>query len=566
MKSNTSPIISIGATYLLFIAVGIFYFIFNYLTPIVLDDCGYTRSGQTICSIISEQAHDYMTFNGRFLSHGLVQFIGGIMGKNVVNILNAGMVMALIYLLAYVGMNYKNVSFSYLYPLAVLLVWFGYPDQYTTFFMVAGSFNYLWASVFALCFLVIYCQAYTHEENPSTFKIIAMTFAAFLIGLWGEMYAISLAPALFVDLLVNKQRRNKQTILIFIFFCIGAGIEILAPGNFLRLHNVAGSGGHTAIGTQMVNLLQAFLGSALLWVYIGIFILYIALKIKHVQFAFREDFLFYIVAIILYLLFVLVTGTLWQRMLFGVYTFSFLILLRLCSYIPKHQFTMYILYVITIVIITIDAGKEIQTMFAQKYAIENVIEESKSAKDAYIPWLGIEGSRKSINDNTLTVDPDNWQNTMFVKYYDIPSVSVVPQALYTLILNNDMLIPNKLTIIDEEFSVVLLNDTTPETISSINIPYMTTGYVFHNKIKRIIECVGFETLAYRIYGDYRDILFGELLLESFENYHDNIRVHRSSTDAHCYVRDKQGRTMVFIRNKQLSHYNAPIGDIEVHYE
>lgn len=567
MKTKTKTTIATGTICLLFLFIGVFYLIFNYLTPVALDDWSYTRPGQTIGSIIQDQARDYMTFNGRFLAHGLVQFMGGIVGKPVVNILNAGMVVALIYLLSFIGAGYQKISFSYLFPIAVILAWFGYPDQYVTFFMIAGSFNYLWASVLACCFLVVYHRAYTDKTSPANSKLIAMGFMAFIIGIWGEMYAICLVPALFVDLLVNKNRRNKQTLVLFICFCIGAAFEILAPANFVRLNAVTGGTGHPAVSTQIVNILQTILDSILLWVYLGILILYVVFKITHMNLSFKEDFLLYTTAIGVYLLFVFVTGALWARVLFSVYTFSFLILLRLCSYIPQKSVATYALYAITILLIGIDGGKEIRTMRCQKQAIENIIEESTTAQGDYIPWTGVAGSRKSVSDNVLCVDSANWKNSTFSKFHNIPAVRIIPQVLYNFIRKDDQLVPYELTKLDEEFSVVMINDTIPENILSVHIPYLSTGYVFHNKIRRLVNCVGFNALAYRIYEHATDIPFGKFLLEPFDGYYDDIRVHRlGSSEAQRYITDKHGRTIIFINNNQLSCYKAPIGQVEVIYE
>ncbi|MGN0246799.1 MAG: DUF6056 family protein [Lachnospiraceae bacterium] len=563
LKLKQLPYYYVIPTILIFI--GALYIVCNYLTPIVLDDCGYTRKGQTIWSIIQDQSHDYMTFNGRFLAHGCAQFVGGILGKSVFNILNTLMAVSLIYILCLCSAR-SNHNITYvLVALASFLVWFAYPDQYVTMFMVAGSMNYLWGSAIVLTYYALYMHACNNTNSLFSTRLIIFTSVyAFIAGVWGEIYSLCLCPAIFLDLIINKTHRNKITYFLFIFFSIGACMEILAPGNFARLSRIDANNVSTLaiLGTRMVSILQEIIQSPLIWIWISIVFCIILLKLNKIKVSFIENII-PIIAIIISILFITITGTTWSRTMFAIYSFSFIIILRCICKLKLSKMVSTTLTLAIMVAISIDASHEYSKLKQQNTSIKQLITDSlQDSTSNYVTLNKAESSRKTFGINVLSSDSTNWRNQTFARYYHVAPKSVVPLEVHQAMSNKKKYPKQKLIPINNNYSI-LLTDTVLSTFHYVYIRYMCNGYIFHNKIRRLIESIGCTEFAHNIYKHNTDIPFGKYLLEYANTIDVNVPIHSPDGNEAGYITYEGYNKLIFIRNTSLPKYLMPIQDITI---
>lgn len=568
MKTFCSKLKAAPNYYIIFailIFIGAIYLVFNYLTPIVLDDCGYTRNGQTIWSIIQDQSRDYMTFNGRFLAHGCAQFIGGILGKSIFNILNAIMVTFLIYILCLCSVENTHHITYILVALASFLVWFAYPDQYVTMFMVAGSMNYLWGSAIVLTFYALYMYACDNPDRLfSTTLIVFASIFAFIAGVWGEIYSLCLCPAIFIDLIINKTHRNTITYSFFVSFCIGACIEILAPGNFARLSRIDANNVSTLaiLGTRMVNVLQEIIQSPLIWIWISIVFCIILLKLNKIKVSYIENII-PTIAIIISTLFITITGTTWSRTMFAIYSFSFIILLRFICRLKLSKIVSSVLTLAVIVAIGLDASYEYSKLKQQNSSIQQVVTDSYcNPTSKYITLEKTECSRKTFGISVLSSDSTNWRNQTFARYYHVEPKCVIPLEVHQAVLNRKTYPQQKLVAINTNYSILLTNLEFP-MIKYVQIRYICDGYIFHNKIRRLINSIGCSEFAHNIYKQYTDIPFGKYLLEYADTIDVNIPVHNPDGNEAGYIAYEGYNKLIFIRNTSLPKYHMPIQDITI---
>lgn len=487
MKRYNNVIFSSTTYYwivLLFVIIAVYY-VLNRLTPIVLDDCGYARPGQTFLSVIHDQAHDYININGRILAHSFVQLIGGILGKPIFNIMNALMTTFLILLVSYVT-NIKLVTNNNLFLVICSLacVWFMYPDQYVTMFMIAGSLNYIWSSVLILLFLIFYALI---SENTHWIKILSLCLLALIVGAWNDMYSVCVTPAIFIDLLYHKKYRNKKLLFYAICFCIGAVIVVLAPGNFARFNIVFDGNSPTPISTKFVNMLTYLLSSPILLIWGSTLVLALLRRYNKIRLNNHLTSVI-IIAIIFSLAFITVSGACWPRTYFAIYTFSFILLLQEIAYVHMPNWLKTFVGVVFLLCFIGDFYQEQRTFKIQKKAVEAVIEDSKSGKDL-IYWIGADSSIKSISSDVLSVESSSWKNTFFCNYYGLDSVRLYPKEIAEW-MQKDIMVESDKYIMLEHFTLFPIN-TIDYSQNYTIVVNMGDVYVLKSKLRRLLYAMHF---------------------------------------------------------------------------
>ena len=529
-----------------------FFVILNFLTPMVVDDCAYANAGHTLRDIFETQRDAYLHTNGRVLAHSIAQGFAGIVGKPVFNILNAVMVCGLVCLLCAAAERkapWKNLP---LLALSVLLVWFGYPEQYTTMFMIAGSLNFVWASVVVLSFLQIFFSPSLPQKK--SWPLIGLCAYAFIAGFWGEMYAVCVAPAMLLVLLVDRTRRCRAGWLLFLFFSIGAAFMVLAPGNYARMLDV-NAGGATPMATRLVNTLVNLLDGKLPLLWVVILALWLIAKFGKGVSGFWRANIFWWIAILVSLLFTVVSGASYQRTFFAVYTFSFVILLKLVVALQIKDKPAMVIMVVMMVLIVFDFAHETHMMSRQKKAVEYCA--SAQPVNGYLPWKGTTQSWKSIGSDMLSSNSQNWRNLSFCTYYDINPVALLPRALFDAIVLKDTMAWDAAK---EDYQIMRLDSD--RKIEMLKLTYTDEEvYVFPKKIARLGDAMGLH-LREKHYPD-KTKWFGFLLKKEPEIAVE--LVNSIDNDVFGIVPADDGRDFLFFDRHWMRWGDLDVTDVDVVY-
>ncbi len=187
--------------------------------------------------IFLNQRSDYLTINGRFLIHSMVQFLL-MYGKKLFAILNAIVIAITIFLVKQLSSqktktNCQSIYF-YLYILGLFLLLGNYKYM---IYWVAGAVNYVWLFMLLLGFTFYYFKV-----GLTRFKILN-SFLIFLLCSLHECAFVFLLFFLLADLLKEILENGKKIkisriilSIIYIALAIGGSLIVLrAPGNLLRM-------------------------------------------------------------------------------------------------------------------------------------------------------------------------------------------------------------------------------------------------------------------------------------------------------------------------------------------
>lgn len=533
------------------------YYTLNYLTPMLLDDCMYAVEGRTISDIIRTQAHDYMNINGRVLAHSIVQLFCGIIGKTTFNFFNATIVCLLVLLLV-LNSNKNNRTNLLLYTIALLLVWFCLPDQYTSMFMIAGSLNYIWASVVVLSFLFLYRNSLDTAGNRTFYAIAAL---AFIAGVWGEMYSVCVAPALFFDLIFDKQKHTKRYIITFCAFAVGALIMIGAPGNFARfgiVHSPEG-GVSTNISTNILNIILWTYKMTYGWIILGI-IVFATVQYFYNKTPFFRKNAFWLLCIGFYLGFLSILGITALRTFFPLSVFGSIILLGQLGQYKIPIIGQYIISLILLVIICVDFKNEVRVGVNNKQNIEKLITlRQLHPSEDYVEMGDMQKSRKT--NQWYDCDKTLWSNIVFSEYYDLQPCHIIPTEVYKYcntfpdsVITQD---PNNPFVLLDHYAVCRADSI----VENVELVFSEQPVlVMRSKPERILATITKQKK--KIYSSYNDIFFGKWFLEE-----KSINIKHSGIVEIGHYRTADNKLFVFVKKSLLeSEYGLPIQRVKFKYE
>ena len=205
------------------------------------DDLGYMFAdsalhggdGKKISSFtecITTQTQHYVTSNGRFLVHVLVQSLVSLIPDWLYSLLNALVYTLLWDLICRLSLKER----SFLTGIGVWgLMWILLPDVGLVAFSITSfSVNYLWTSV-AILALLMWCMGNRNGCDVGFWVTVSLAFVA---GTLQESFSL---PLLASALLLIRRMNRREKLALF-SFAAGTAVCVLAPGNFNR---VAGRSG-----------------------------------------------------------------------------------------------------------------------------------------------------------------------------------------------------------------------------------------------------------------------------------------------------------------------------------
>ena len=229
---------------IIFTAVTIFVLmlVLNFVTPLIMDDYNYTfgLNGRisNLKDIFEYQIWFYFNWGGRNIAHTIAQFFL-MNNKTVFNICNSLTFIVLILLiLNFSKFNKREVKNKFIYLILIyFILWFNTPAYGQSFIWLTGSANYLWTSVIALLYILIFINL-NENKKYNKIQIFVLSILGLLAG-WtnentGASLIVMLAVHLFMLKFIEKIKINKIHIFTFISSIIGFIIMIIAPGNYER--------------------------------------------------------------------------------------------------------------------------------------------------------------------------------------------------------------------------------------------------------------------------------------------------------------------------------------------
>ena len=320
------------------VLVALAYLVLNLLTPEYHDDfvykfmfeggtVNYDHPVRSIGDIFVSQVDHYHSVNGRSIVHLLVQLFTGLLGKTVFNILNVLVFAAFILLLHRRKVGDARFCVSTLVTLVLVLLMPRFKD---TFLWMTGSINYLWSATAALGFLLIYEK---RRERPIDKTVPLTLIGAFLLGWTHEGITLPLGAALVIIHLLTIKKNRGQGLWLALAYLAGGCVIALAPGTISR----SGMGGGLAPSVLGLKVIAGITVLAKLR------LIYLALLATAIGWFFDHNAVKKVIksnghlllAILLSLGLVFISGMESTRTAFGLELFSMVYLLRLLSHLCK---------------------------------------------------------------------------------------------------------------------------------------------------------------------------------------------------------------------------------------
>lgn len=239
--------------------------IFQYSDTVVWmgDDCTYQYDFasspnwnertplENVSDIIPSQMVHYMTTNGRFVAHVIVQYFVGFAGQLPFSAINA--LMWLLFIFIVIKLTGGPFRFSTVL-LITLLVLFGFDTSYTP----ACQIGFVWMGVLAFGWCCLYVRAEKRELKG--YHLALLFLFGILAGNSQEAYTIPISGALIVRHVFERKRITARQWAMFFGFGLGTLLICISPGSLSRASEMQTS----LIGSAMrllitIRLLYLFL-------------------------------------------------------------------------------------------------------------------------------------------------------------------------------------------------------------------------------------------------------------------------------------------------------------------
>ena len=306
----------------LLVVVAIVMYLMNSFTPLFCDDWHYRFIYGTqipirnIGDIIVSQWHHYFEFNnGRFVPHFFVQLFDGILGKPLFNVFNALAFAMFLFALTKIVPNHKGHEYKIMSVSFVLVFLLITGFKYVCLWM-SGSCNYLWMAIL----LIFFMHLMEREELPAKANVPLLLYG-FICGWTNEAMVVGIGAAYFLYFIRHKKQMTGHRVYMSIGFCLGALILVLCPASINRLFTAT---------PQLTTPMDRLVNMQNLRIFY-VMLLFVALKLvlrklRFKQWVKKEQIL--VTAVLVSVVFILVTGYNLQHSRFGIEFFSLMLLLR----------------------------------------------------------------------------------------------------------------------------------------------------------------------------------------------------------------------------------------------
>lgn len=384
--------------------------------------------------IIRSQHNLYYNWTGRVLIHAIVQFFL-LLGKDYFNIFNSIFFVALIYLVcSFVRVRkFNNKEDLRDFVIVTLLLWFLIPVMGQTTFWLAGSVNYLWATVFVLAFLLPY--RYLMEDKQIIKNNILSVTAMFFLGLlagWSQenaaVTAVVFVGMTFIFVMYKYKKIPYWFVSGAIGLIIGAAFLLLAPGNGVRKEIMYFD---LSLKDQVLNFYQSLKNivlyeqRALFSIFILMFLFVLFQRSQSKIKAVGLSLVFFISGFTSYLAMIASPEFPSRATFVGAISIVISIMILSNNLNQKFKSVIILIVIIPFLMSVTNLFKEIQIVGHENALREKIVEEAIATgnKDVRLPPYSIKGSdRVFIFD--ITSNPKYTSNEHYAKYYGLNSVVI----------------------------------------------------------------------------------------------------------------------------------------------
>ena len=194
----------------------------------------HERPVDSLADAVTSQATCYKLYNGRFLIHGMVQWLCGTQPAWVVVLLNTlawGLLIASMALLCCCGMRLTWTRML----ISLSALWLLMPGA-TYMFMgsVTGAADYLWSGAMTLLFLWAFYRCESPATGVRVLVSVMLTLLALVAGAMQESFSIGVSAGLVVYAIVRKLHMPARQWAMIVAYLLGTTLIVFAPANFLR--------------------------------------------------------------------------------------------------------------------------------------------------------------------------------------------------------------------------------------------------------------------------------------------------------------------------------------------
>lgn len=311
------------------------FFAMNHSLPKVEDDDSYSynldidsyyaphcadinRPIGSFRDIVRSQLLHYYVDNGRTPVHVLVQCFCGLWGKKAFDYCNTFVFLVFILLLCKVTICKEGLFLlissgrilRLLIPISVAFLLLSEPKAFYN--GISHSINYLWSSVICLLSLHFFTKVQPHPILGVIYVAVA-----FLAGWSHETLAIGICGSICILAIINRKTISKWQCSYLLAMCLGVILLVCSPGNFIR----AGLGA-SAIWMRPLKF-GFYAWPSILFLILSLLILWRVSSAKVRSFFLENQFWF--IALALSATFVLMSGSVTKRALYGVELFSIIL-------------------------------------------------------------------------------------------------------------------------------------------------------------------------------------------------------------------------------------------------
>lgn len=303
---------------LVFTIVGVVIFWFSMSVDWIVDNFTYQFNFATkeriksVGEIFQSMNAHYMTWNGRYLAHWLVQLFVAILGKTAFSICNALAYLVFIALIVKLG---KGSLSSFMTVLTATLFTLFFTD---VVYEPTCQIGYVWMPALSLLYLLLFFRRWT--LRPSPLMLVLLFLLSVIAGNSHESINIGIGGALVIYFLLNLKRVTSVQWILAIGFALGGLILCLSPGGINKAGNLD--------IPFLYSVLTLALG--LRMTYVFILVLIYKLCTRQIEFRqFYKENAFLVNAIIILVIFNSLVGVYIGRQFFGVEIFSTILTLRM---------------------------------------------------------------------------------------------------------------------------------------------------------------------------------------------------------------------------------------------
>ena len=184
-----------------------------------------------------------------------------------------------------------------------------------------------------------------------------------------------------------------------------------------------------------------------------------------------------------------------------IYLFTFILLVDVYKRIKMHPIITGILSIVLVSMIMWDFTKECESLPHNKNVVQKIIDTRRSSNDVYVRQsTPLMHSRKAFGDDFLTMDSSNWQNTLFMRGYNLDSLSLLPADIYDAIVVGQL----DSCYFGESYIICPCDQCVSDTITIQRVRVSDTNkdcYVFKGRIRGLLHSLGYPALANKVFED-----------------------------------------------------------------